>query len=107
MDLRGDWAGAQAWYAKAVAVAPSIPAAHYSWGLALARHGNLDGALAKLKDANRTGPHWADPLKAWGDVLMRQGHAQAALSKYTEALNYAPNWTALKQSRDLGAKQRL
>jgi tetratricopeptide (TPR) repeat protein len=107
MDLRGDWTAAQVWYAKAVELAPSLPAGYYSWGLALAKHGDLDGALAKLKDANRTGPHWADPLKAWGDVLMKQGHAKEALLKYTEAMNYAPNWTALKQSRDLAAKQRM
>jgi tetratricopeptide (TPR) repeat protein len=106
MDLRGDWTAAQVWYAKAVELAPSLPAGYYSWGLALAKHGDLDGALAKLKDANRTGPHWADPLKAWGDVLMKQGHAKEALLKYTEAIKYAPNWTALKQARDLAAKQR-
>jgi tetratricopeptide (TPR) repeat protein len=41
LDLRGDWTGAQQWYAKAVELAPSIPSGYYSWGLALARHGTL------------------------------------------------------------------
>jgi hypothetical protein len=50
---------------------PSIPSGYYSWGLALAKHGNLDGAAAQFKEANRHGPHWADPLKAWGDVLAK------------------------------------
>jgi hypothetical protein len=43
----------------------AAPAGYYSWGLALARHGDLDGAKAKFTDANQRGPHWADPLKAW------------------------------------------
>jgi hypothetical protein len=50
-------------------------------GVALAKHGDLDGAAAKLSEANRKGPHWADPLKAWGDVLVHQGKTKAALGK--------------------------
>jgi tetratricopeptide (TPR) repeat protein len=106
LDLRGDWAGASDWYAKAVKLAPSIPAGYYSWGVALARHGDLDGAAVKLKDANLKGPHWADPLKAWGDVLVKQGHMREALAKYDQALKYAPNWVALKAARDAAAKQK-
>jgi tetratricopeptide (TPR) repeat protein len=88
------------WYVKTVKLAPSLPAGYYSWGVALARHGDLAGAVAKLKDANERGPHWADPLKIWGDVLVRQGNRSDALSKYNEALKYAPNWTALQHARD-------
>jgi tetratricopeptide (TPR) repeat protein len=99
LDLRGDWAGAQEWYAKAVQLAPSIPSGYYAWGVALAKHGNLSAAEAKLNDAHGKGPHWADPLKAWGDALLKQGNSKAALAKYDEALKYAPNWTQLKQAR--------
>ena len=104
LDLRGDWAGAQAWYAKAVKLAPSIPSGNYSWGMALARHGDFAGAAARFGAANQAGPHWADPLKAWGDVLMRQGQARAALAKYDQALRYAPLWKQLHQARDAAAK---
>jgi tetratricopeptide (TPR) repeat protein len=106
LDLRGDWQGAQAWYAKAVNLGPSVPSGYYSWGLALVRHGDLDGAAAKFKDANLHGPHWADPLKAWGDTLLKQGHTREALDKYDQALKYAPNWPALKLARDSAAKQK-
>jgi tetratricopeptide (TPR) repeat protein len=106
LDLRGDWAGAQAWYAKAVKLGPSIPSGYYSWGMALAKHGDLDGAAAKFKEAHQKGPHWADPLKAWGDVLVKQGHPKEALTKYDEALKYAPNWASLKAAREAAAKQR-
>jgi len=104
LDLRGDWTDAQEWYAKAVQLGLSLPEGYYSWGVALARHGDLDGAAAKLKDANQKGPHWADPLKAWGDVLVRQGHPKDALAKYDEALKYAPNWKQLKEAREAAAK---
>ena len=104
LDLRGDWSGAKAWYAKAVTLAPSIPSGYYSWGVALARHGDLDGAVKKFEHANQNGPHWADPLKAWGDVLAKQGNAKEALVKYDEALKYAPNWKELKDMREALAK---
>jgi tetratricopeptide (TPR) repeat protein len=106
LDGRGDWPAAQKAYADAVALAPDLPAAYYSWGVALAKHGDLDGAAAKLKDANQKGPHWADPLKAWGDVLVKQGKTKEALVKYEEALKYSPNWAALKEAREAVAKQR-
>jgi len=83
-----------------------LPAAYYSWGVALARDGEFAGAEAKLKAANQRGPHWADPLKAWGDVLVKQGHAEDALAKYDEALKYAPNWKQLQEARKATAKQR-
>ena len=100
LDGRNDWSRAQQAYANAVTLAPDLPAGYFSWGAALARHGDLGGAIAKLKAANQRGPHWADPLKTWGDVLVKQGHPQEALAKYDEALKYAPNWKQLKESRD-------
>jgi len=106
LGSRADWAGAQDWYEKGVKLAPSIPSGYYSWGVALAKHGDLDGAAAKFRDANQKGPHWADPLKAWGDVLMRQGNSHDALAKYNEALKYAPNWTQLKEARETLTKAK-
>jgi tetratricopeptide (TPR) repeat protein len=106
LDGRGDWEGVQKAYAAAVTLAPDLPAGYYSWGVALARHGDLAGAEAKLRDANLRGPHWADPLKAWGDVLVKQGKTKKALATYDAALVYAPNWKELKEARDLAAKQK-
>jgi tetratricopeptide (TPR) repeat protein len=104
LELRGDRAGAEEWYAKAVKLVPSSPAGYYSWGLALLRHGNLAEATEKLRAANQRGPTWADPLKALGDVLVKQGHPQEALAKYDEALKYAPSWKQLKEAREAAAK---
>jgi tetratricopeptide (TPR) repeat protein len=88
------------WPVSAVAEMEALPAAYYSWGVALAKRGDLTGAQTKLKDANQRGPHWADPLKAWGDVLVKQGKMREALRKYDEALKYAPNWKQLKEARE-------
>jgi tetratricopeptide (TPR) repeat protein len=104
LDLRGDWVAARRLYAQAVMTAPDLPFAYYSWGLALAGHGELSPAIAKLEAAHQRGPHWADPLKYWGDVLMKQGNAKEALVKYDEALKYAPNWKQLKEAREAAAK---
>jgi tetratricopeptide (TPR) repeat protein len=106
LDGRGNWPAAQTVYAEAVAIAPDLPAAYYSWGVALAKHGDLVGAETKLNDAIKRGPHWADPLKAWGDVLLKQGNRKEALAKYDEALKYAPNWKQLKDAREAAANQK-
>jgi len=98
LDHRGDWAAAQKAYEAAVALAPDMPQAYYSWGLALARHGDPDGAIEKFSAAHERGPHWAEPLKAWGDVLASQGHSGAALAKYNAAALDAPAWAALKKA---------
>ena len=104
LELRGDWAGAQAWYANAIKLGPSIPSGYYSFGMALLKHDDLNRALEQFKLANQKGPHWADPLKGWGDVLVKQGHRAEALDRYDEALKYAPNWGQLKQARAAAEK---
>jgi tetratricopeptide (TPR) repeat protein len=106
LDAHGNWPAAQEWYAKAIKLGPGLPAGYYSLGLAVARHGDLDGAVANFKLANQKGPHWADPLKAWGDVLLKQGKTKAALDKYDAALKFAPNWTQLKEARAKLAMQK-
>ena len=105
LDGRGDWAGARKAYGEAVALAPDLPAAWYSWGLALARHGDLDGAADRLKAAALRGPHWADPRKALGDVYGRQGRWSEALGEYDQALRYAPAWPALRAARAEAARR--
>ncbi len=98
LDRRGHWQEAQREYAAAVALAPDLPAAYYSWGLALARHQDLAGALEKFAAATVRGPHWADPLKAWGDVLTRQGKPDEAARQYAAAQRYAPDWLELQNA---------
>jgi hypothetical protein len=39
----GGWAGVQKADAEAVALAPDVPTAYYSWGVALAKHRTPEG----------------------------------------------------------------
>ncbi|MGH8283249.1 MAG: hypothetical protein ACRESE_05330 [Gammaproteobacteria bacterium] len=77
-------------------LAPSLPMAYQSWGLALLRHGDYKGAIVKFQQANQRGPHWCDPLKYWGDALAAQGNYKAAIQKYAGASQYTPGWSALE-----------
>jgi tetratricopeptide (TPR) repeat protein len=103
LDRRGDWPAAQRAYQLAVAVAPDLPFAYFSWGQALARHNRPAEAIAKFAEAHAHGPHWADPLKAWGDVLAAEQKFHAAREKYEQAVPLAPAWPELRQAlEDLG-----
>jgi tetratricopeptide (TPR) repeat protein len=104
LEGRGDHSGADAWYEKAIQLAPDLPAGYYSRGLTLAKRGDLAEAVKQLELANARGPHWAEPLKAWGDVLVKQGKTKEALVRYEEALKYAPKWKELSGARDEAAK---
>jgi len=95
-EHRGDWAQAQKDYQAAVELAPSLPQAYDSWGLALMRHHDYADANLKFQQANQRGPHWCDPLKYWGDALAAQGHYKQAIEKYAEASKYTPSWGALE-----------
>jgi tetratricopeptide (TPR) repeat protein len=90
--LGRDWPAADHWYAEAARQAPSLPFAHTDWGQALLWKGDLDVAIAKLAEAHRCGPHYADPLELWGEALMRKGDFLGASDKFAEAAKYAPRW---------------
>jgi tetratricopeptide (TPR) repeat protein len=96
LEAAGDRAGADAGYARAVRLAPSLPFAYQRWGLALERRGDLRGAAAKFAAAHQRGSHWADPLKSQGEVLAAQGRWREAVAKYDAALKWAPNWARLR-----------
>jgi len=95
-DIRGDWTQAQEDYQAAVNLAPSLPQAYESWGLALMRHGDFVNAIVKFQDANKRGPHWCDPLEHWGEALTDEGHYKEAVKKYSQAAQYTPGWGALQ-----------
>ena len=93
--LRHDKRGADYWFARAAAFAPSLPLAWSQWGEVLLREGDLDGAIAKFEIANQKGPHFADPLEFWGEALIAKNRSDLAVTKFEEAAGYAPNWGRL------------
>jgi tetratricopeptide (TPR) repeat protein len=74
---------------------PDIPFADAAWGEMLLRKGEYDAAIAKFRESNLKGPHFADPLEMWGEALMQENRSDLALAKFEEANNYAPNWGRL------------
>jgi tetratricopeptide (TPR) repeat protein len=90
-----DWSASTRWFARAVALAPSIPFAYADWGAMLMAKGDLDGAIAKFAQAHDKGPHFADPLEMWGEGLIAKNRSDLALAKFAEASEYAPNWGRL------------
>jgi tetratricopeptide (TPR) repeat protein len=90
-----NWNGANYWFARAAALAPSIPFAYAEWGAMLLREGKYEEAIAKFREANIKGPHYADPLEMWGEALIAKNRSDLALAKFAEADKYAPNWGRL------------
>ena len=89
---KGDWAAAERWIAALDRRTPSVPFAPTEWGKLLLDRGDVNGAIAKLKEANRRGPHFADPLELWGEALMKKGDYASAIAKFAEADKYTPRW---------------
>ncbi len=87
-----DWPEADRWFGEVTRRAPSSPFAPTEWGRALLAKGDLDGAIAKLKEAHRRGPQYADPLELWGEALMRKADFNGAIAKFAEADKDAPRW---------------
>ena len=94
-EIKGDNAGADSWFDRAVKSNPAIPFADAEWGQALLERGQPDAAIAKFKLATQKGPHFSDPLEFWGEALMKKNQSHLALAKFAEAEKYAPNWGRL------------
>jgi tetratricopeptide (TPR) repeat protein len=86
---------ADGWFARAVALAPSLPAGYSDWGQSMLARGQPDAAIEKFTLANQKGPHFADPLEYWGEALIAKNQSHLALAKFEEANKYAPNWGRL------------
>jgi tetratricopeptide (TPR) repeat protein len=87
-----DWRTAEDWFGEAARQGPSLPFAFAEWGQSRLARGDLDGAIAELKRAHETGPHFADPLELFGEALMRKGDFGAAIGTFREADRDAPRW---------------
>ena len=62
MGSRRKWSSAAWWFARATRDAPSIPFAYTDWGAMLLAKGDLDGAIAKFRLANRERPAFCRPI---------------------------------------------
>ena len=91
-ELAGDHATADRWFATLERSEPEVPIADAEWGEAMLERGDLEGAIAKVKQAHRKGPRFADPLETWGEALLTRRDYAGAASKFAEADKDAPRW---------------
>jgi tetratricopeptide (TPR) repeat protein len=89
-----DTAGADHWFAEAVRLAPSLPAANEAWGRALLARGGAKGALARFDAAHAKGPRFADAIEGQGEAQLLLGDAKAA-GAFAEAAKLTPKWGRL------------
>lgn len=94
-ELGGQPAEADRWFALLIRRTPSLPRGYSAWGEAKLARGDFDGAIVQFREAGRTGPNWADPLKFHGDALAGKGDHRGAIVKYRAAARRAPRWGAL------------
>jgi len=93
-ETTGDWRTADRLFARRVQLSAPGPFAFSAWGEAKLARGDIGGALALFRNAQRDGPRWADAFKLEGDALMQQGKAREAAAAYREAIERAPKWSA-------------
>ena len=88
--LEHDWPAADHWWAELDRHSPNKPPT--GWAASLLARGDLDGAIAKAREAHRRNPHFADALELWGEALMQKGDFASAAVEFAEADKYAPRW---------------
>jgi tetratricopeptide (TPR) repeat protein len=97
------------WFQAAVAAHPRSAAAHTNLGAALRDKGDLDGALASLREAVQLDPTLAIAHNILGIALRGKGELDGAIARYREAVRLDPKCTrayinlgaALREKRDL------
>lgn len=91
-DVAGNRAAANAWFAGAVKIGPSLPFAYGEWGQSLAGWGQHAAAEKQFKAAIDKGEAWAEPHLWWGHSLWRRGRREEAVARFRRAAELAPGW---------------
>jgi serine/threonine protein kinase/Tfp pilus assembly protein PilF len=79
------------WFQAAVAAHPRNVASRNNLGVALARRGDVDGAIACFQEAIGIDPTFARGHHNLADSLDRKGETEKAIASYLEAIRHNPN----------------
>lgn len=90
-----DWAEADRWFARAKALAPSLPWAHLADGRSRLARGDLAGAEAALTVAQDRAPRLAEVRYEQGLLALRRNDRSAAVRAFKAAAERAPQWGRL------------
>ena len=88
--LAGDRRGAEAAFARAFALGPSLPMAHDTRGSRLLARGDAAGAVREAMASLRLAPHDGSAKTLWGEGLMAAGDYARAAAKFATADEDAP-----------------
>jgi tetratricopeptide (TPR) repeat protein len=91
----GDHAAEDRFYAEAVRLTPSLPAANEAWGRAFLARGQASKALARFDAAIAKGPRFCDAFEGRGEALLMLGDPKAAAAAFERAAATAPKWGRL------------
>jgi Flp pilus assembly protein TadD len=89
---KGDAAGAEQCYRRAVAAEPASAAAHVALGFVLLRRGQLDEAQQALERAAALAPDDADSHFLLGSIARRRFAADEAIARFRRALQAKPDF---------------
>ncbi len=89
-SLGGGWRAADAAFARAAAMGPSLPHAAFERGRSLLRRGDLRGAEREFARADRLSPSFGSPQMAWGEARLSQGDAKGAIAHFAKAQPHLP-----------------
>lgn len=87
LQARGDWAGAEAAYERAVKVQPDNPFALNELGLMALNRGDHQAALPRLKKAAELAPTEWVPRQIWARALAQAGQVGQAVQLLTGAVD--------------------
>jgi tetratricopeptide (TPR) repeat protein len=82
-------------------IKPGDAVAHHGLGIALARQGKYDEAIAHFSEASRINPQDASNHFNQGNIRARQGKYDEAVAHFTEALRIQPGYAEAHFSRGL------
>jgi tetratricopeptide (TPR) repeat protein len=86
MQYDRDWDGAEADFARAIALNPSLPEPHLNWGVLLGMRGELDRGLEELKQAQQLEPLLTMAKTRAGSLLYFARRYDEAIAQITESL---------------------
>ena len=86
MQYDRDWAGAEADFARAIALDPSLSEPHLYWGVLLGMRGELDRGLEELKQAEQLEPLLTVAKTRAGSLLYFAHRYDEAIEQVTESL---------------------
>jgi tetratricopeptide (TPR) repeat protein len=82
----------EALYGKTIAENPDCWLAHYNLGVALARRGQVDAAIAHYQQALKSKPDFAEAHYNFGVALARRGRVDAAVAHFQQAVTIKPDF---------------